>query len=356
MKNVRLFAALLPVMLVALGAYTSKSSSNRKSIMTPTATGAPYEVLVVADPEDFQNGVYDALHEVLTDDIPGLPQSEEFFKVSKTTSKDFTRSHRYCRNIIIVKIDRMFTQAKYKFSRDVYAAPQIVMTIQAPDIANFKQFLEKNGSGILSFFDKVEINREVDHLKRRHHPVIEEKVKEIFDCDINVPEDLRRMKTAKNFLWASTDRGERDMNFVIYSYPYTDANTFTPEYFFDKRDSVMQRNIPGPREGQYMTTTREFVKVRDAEVKGKYAQIARGLWDMKNYDMGGPFVSISRVDEKNQRVVVVEGFVYAPGDPKKGLMRRMEASLYTLKLPDEIEEENNNFKIDEIIINPDDEQ
>jgi hypothetical protein len=34
----------------------------------------------------------------------------------------------------------------------------------------------------------------------------------------------------------------------------------------------------------------------------------------------------------------------------------MEASLYTLKLPDEIDEENNNFKLDEIIINPDNEQ
>ena len=354
MKNVRFSAALLPVMLLALVSCTG-GSSNKKSIMTPTATGAPYEMLVVADPEDFQNGVYDALHEVLTDDIPGLPQSEEFFKVSKTTSRDFTRSHRYCRNIIIVKIDRMFTQAKYKFSRDVYASPQIVMTIQAPDIAGFKKFLEKSGGSILTFFDKVEINREVEHLKRSHHPVIEEKVQDIFGCDVYVPEDLRRMKTARNFLWASTDRGERDMNFVIYSYPYTDANTFTAEYFFDKRDSVMQRNIPGPREGQYMTTTREFVKVRDAEVKGKYAQIARGLWDMKNYDMGGPFVSISRVDEKNQRVIVVEGFVYAPGDSKKGLMRRMEASLYTLRLPDEIDEDTNNFKLEEITINPDDE-
>ena len=68
MKNVKLFAALLPVMFMALGSCTSKSS-NKKSILTPTATGAPYEMLVVADPEDFQNGVYDALHEVLTDDI-----------------------------------------------------------------------------------------------------------------------------------------------------------------------------------------------------------------------------------------------------------------------------------------------
>ena len=47
--------------------------------------------------------------------------------------------------------------------------------------------------------------------------------------------------------------------------------------------------------------------------------------------------------------------MYAPGDSKKCLMRRMEAALYTLKLPDEIDEETNNFKLEEITINPDDE-
>ena len=43
--------------------------------------------------------------------------------------------------------------------------------------------------------------------------------------------------------------GTGDQNFVIYSYPYTDKDTFTKEYFVHKRDSVMKINIPGAREG-----------------------------------------------------------------------------------------------------------
>ena len=61
--------------------------------------------------------------------------------------------------------------------------------------------------------------------------------------------------------------------------------------------------------------------------------------------MGGPFVSHARVDRPNGRVVVVEGFIYAPQKNKRELMRQMEAALYTLNLPQE-------QQIDEIVIGP----
>ena len=56
---------------------------------------------------------------------------------------------------------------------------------------------------------------------------------------------------------------------------------------------------------------------------------------MKDDCMGGPFVSHSRVDTEANKVLVVEGFVYAPEKMKRGLMRRLEGSLYTLMLPEE---------------------
>ena len=54
---------------------------------------------------------------------------------------------------------------------------------------------------------------------------------------------------------------------------------------------------------------------------------------MENDMMGGPFVSHSVVDETNNRVIVVEAFVYAAGQKKGKFIRKLEASLYTLKLP-----------------------
>lgn len=333
------------------GKKISRSVSNR-TILTPASSGIPYEVLVVADGEDFGNGVYEALREVLESDVPGLPQSEPSFSVSKVSVNDFHRTLRYCRNIILVNVDGIYSQGKIKFSRDVYASPQMVMTIQAKDAKQFKEFVTENGNTIIDFFTKAEMNREIELLKKKRNMFVAQRVDSIFDCEVWVPQELGKTKTAKNFFWAATNKGEKDMNFVIYSYPYTDVNTFTKEYFFAKRDSVMKRHIPGPNKNQYMTTAHSFVSVKDSEVRGEYAQIARGLWEMENYDMGGPFVSISRVDEKNQKVIVVEAFVYAPGDSKRNLMRRMEAALYTLTLPEEKEVAKFSYGIEEVTIVP----
>ena len=140
-------------------------------------------------------------------------------------------------------------------------------------------------------------------------------------------------KQGENFFWAGTNAATGDQNFVIYTYPYTDKNTFTKEYFVHKRDSVMKINIPGAREGMYMMTDSLMTDVRPISVQGEYALEVRGLWRIKGDFMGGPFVSHVRLDRANQQIVVSEIFVYSPDKMKRNLVRQMEASLYTLKLP-----------------------
>ena len=332
---------------------SQKKKKKKKALLTPTSAGSPYEILIVAEPSEFLNGCVDSLYNVLTDDLEGVSQSEPSFRVSKINTPNFSKMLRMCRNIITINVDgSTYTQCKFKVSRDVYAFPQIVMNIQAPDARKFKKFIIDNQDMLRDYFTRAEINREADLLEQNHNIFVQQKVKEMFGSDIWVPAELSKTKVGRNFLWASTNRVEKDMNFVIYSYPYRDSRTFTDKYFIRKRDSVLGANIPGPRDGQHMETTQPFVEFSEETVHGSYAQIARGLWDISNYDMGGPFVSMARVDEKNQRVVVVEGFVYNPNKPKRDLIRRLEAALYTLRLPDELDLEKYVFDLDEITIAP----
>jgi hypothetical protein len=52
---------------------------------------------------------------------------------------------------------------------------------------------------------------------------------------------------------------------------------------------------------------------------------------MRNGALGGPFVSLTRVDTVSRKVVVGEGFVYSPSADKRDLVRQMEAVLRTLR-------------------------
>jgi len=331
---------------------------NRKSVFTPTSAGSPYEVLLVGGAEDFRTGAVDSLYAVLTDDVAGVAQSEPSFKVSRINQGDLSKTLRLCRNIIQIKIDpAMYTTAKFRYQRDVYAAPQIIATIQAHDVNQFKEFVSDNHDMIIDFFTRAELNRQIDILRDDHQPHVNEAVKKIFGCEIWAPVELTKVITGRNFVWARCERFvkrvEQELNIVVYSYPYRDLNTFTDTYFTRKRDSVMKANIPGPREGQYMMTTKGFNIVTDETVHKHYAQIVRGLWNIKDYDMGGSFVSVSRVDEENQRVIVAEAFVYYPNHPKRDVLRKLEAALYTLRLPDELHLQKFSYDLDEIIITPD---
>lgn len=338
-------------------AQKAKASKKKKPLFTPTSAGAPFEILVVAGTDDFANGAYDSLYAVLTDDLPGVAQSEPMFKIHKVAEAAFSKTLRLCRNIIEIDINKsMYSTCKFKVSKNMYAAPQILMRIQAPDAHSFKKYVADNRDVITDYFVTSELNHQVELLRNDHNKRVEELVKNMFGSEIWVPTELTRIKTGRQFLWAANERFkdnvELDLNFVIYSYPYRDVRTFTDEYFVRKRDSVMKANVPGPRDGMYMKTTTPFVLFENTELHKGYAQIVRGLWDIEGYDMGGPFVSVARVDEKNQRVVVVEGFVYYPNHAKRDYIRRLEAALYTLRLPDELDLDNFNYLLDEITVKP----
>ena len=328
--------ALMALVLFSCGGNEKKGG---KSLFTPVSSGRPYEMLVVIDKGMWERPAGRALFDVLASDVPGLPQPERSFRISQIIPSKFDRGFRIFRNIIDVDIQPIYTQPKLKYSRDSYASPQMIMTIQAPDEQSFEEFVAKNRQVIVDFFTKAEMNRQINLLKEKYSPVVAAKVGSIFGCDVRIPAELERYKEGKDFLWASSDNNSTNtsLNFVIYSYPYTDKNTFTKDYFVHKRDSVMKINIPGAREGQYIQTDADYVDVKDFAVKGEYAFEARGLWYMENDMMGGPFVSHARVDRPNGRVVVVEGFVYAPEKKKRDLMRKLEAALYTLNLPQEQE-------------------
>lgn len=328
-------------------------STNKKKLLMPNASGLPYEMLVVMPDDQWERPLGRAVFNVLDTDVPGLPQSERSFRITRIDPSAFNSNmFRIMRNVIKVDIQNIYTQPKFKFARNVYSYPQMVMTLQAPDEASLAEYVNENAQSILDFFTKAEMNREIENLREEHNPEVSRLAKEILGVDVWVPWEVNKIKQGKDFLWASTNTGKKDMSIVLYSYPYKDKNTFTLEYFLNKRDSVMKVNIPGGREGSYMTTQRDYVYVKDATVQGKYAQVARGLWRVQGDRMGGPFVSHSRVDEVNGRIIVAEAFIYAPESLKRDLMRRMEAALYTLQLPQTEKVSNLAYNLEEIVIEP----
>lgn len=334
MRNNAFSCALL--LCSAILMFTSCGSK----FATPSSSGRPYEVLVIVDDSLWQRPAGRALFNVLDTDIPGLPQPERSFHISQAPPKRFNQVLNIFRNIIIVDINpQAYTTTKMRYSRDVYAQPQVVLTIQSPSEKDFAAYVERNTQSIIDFIVKMEMNRLVKELEKKHSEVVSALAQDIFDCQLWAPGEIKSSKRGKDFFWTSSNTASSLVNICMYSYPYEGPATFNKKYVLHKRDSVMKTNIPGSKPHMYMATDTLCTTIRPMVIKDSYALETRGLWIMKHDGMGGPFVSHSRVDTLNNRVVVAEGFVFAPEKMKRGLIRRLEGSLYTLCLPGEQQRE-----------------
>lgn len=317
------------VMLLILGACSS--GPVRKQ-----ATGFAYEVVVVMDKADWSAPAGEAIKSELTSDIPGLPQSEPALKITYVTPDQFNGLLTYVRNILIVRIDKsIYTKVSLSYEKNRWAQNQEVVTLTAPNADDILAYVKENPRNIVNFFVKVEMNRAMGQLQKEYSTLVMDTLKNKFDIMLNVPANMTYFKDTTDFFWTSNNANTGRTDLLVYTFPYTDPSTFTAEYLIAKRDSVLKVNLPGSFPESYMATDTIGVQYTPITVNGKYCGEMRGLWKMVGDMMGGPFVSHVRLDEKNNRVVVVEGFVFAPETDKRNFIRRIEAALYTLRLPGE---------------------
>lgn len=326
---------LICLVFVLLATLTACQDST--SYVTPTSSGRAYEMLVVIDRDMYERPAGRALHDALTSDVPGLPQPEGNFRIMTIAMKNFDRTFKMFRNIIVVDIDETrYTQTKFKYVRDVNAAPQVILTIQSPSESEFADFVYQHGAIITDFFVRAELNRGIKELEHTFSPRVARKAEEMFGCKICVPTSIDAIKEGEDFFWASESQNNQ-LNFCMYSYPYVSSDIFNDEYFVHKRDSVMEKNIPGSKEGMHMATQyykdHYMVESQHLSVRNTFCQQVRGLWHITHDNMGGPFISHVRVDTVNHKVIVAEGFVYKPNESKRNQIRSLESALYTLQLP-----------------------
>ncbi|MEL7161115.1 MAG: DUF4837 family protein, partial [Bacteroidota bacterium] len=94
---------------------------------------------------------------------------------------------------------------------------------------------------------------------------------------------------------------------------------------------------------EYISSTlaNTYMKVNDTdlplftsntELNGAFAIEGRGIWEMENDFQAGPFISYLINDEKGRQLILVDGFVLAPGEKKREFMGEVEQVLRTAEV------------------------
>ena len=243
-----------------------------------------------------------------------------------------------------------YTHVQAKKSRDVWSKPQAMLRIQAPGEEEFLEYWRTHGETVREWFVQEELARQIRFYRANTNKEARARL-HTRGYDMLIPEDFMLImdtcltvnSEAVQVLWCCNNKGPMRKDLMVFSYPYTAQEQFSNESVIAMRNAVegelVTAQVPGSHMGteykHFPPVSRPVAALRDT-VGGFYAIETRGLWKILDGEaMGGPFVSLTRLDPVNGRVVTAEAFLFAAGQKKRNAMRQLEAVLYTLEMPNE---------------------
>lgn len=327
-----LLLSLLTLLSLLLVTSCDKGTGGRSTLL-PNISGAAGEVILTMSSGVINDPFGGMFKGILEEEYPMIPQSEPLFTVVMVPTSSFSNIFKSHRNIIIVKVGEEFEKAQIVPQRDVWAAPQLVLNVVGPTYPAIEELLKKDKDKLVQMIEQAERDRVVQNATKYEAEGLRDLINKKFDVSMIFPKGYVLRLDTTNFVWVSSETPTTSQGVFIYEYPYTDPNTFTAEYLINKRDEFLKKHVPGPTEGSYMITETIIPPTFQALMfKNRYFGQVRGLWDVQNHAMGGSFISLTTVDEANNRVITVDGYVFAPKLKKRNYMRQVEALLLNIKV------------------------
>ena len=323
----RLSLNFLAIVLIA-----TSCNEDQKGLKVPS-TGKPSEILVVSEKALWKSSAGDSIRAFFKTPIIGLPQPEPLYKIAQVEEDEFNRVLQSHRNIFIINIDSSISKPLVEIRRDIWAAPQRVVKITASTIEDIKSSFAEKQSEIVNFYDNAEIERIQTLYSKSVNIKTSEAIRDRFNLSMKVPADYYLAVNKENFIWLRREANRISQGLLIYTYPYTDTLAFNPAKIQSVRNQFTELYVPGPSDSSYMVVADEYISpvVRTINLKGERAVEMRGLWEVRKDFMGGPFVSYTFVDKKNNLVVTLDGYVYAPNEAKRDFLKQVQAILLSFE-------------------------
>jgi hypothetical protein len=295
--------------------------------------GAPYEVVVVCKNSVWESSAGDTLRYILQQPVPTNNQYEPLFDVLRVAPDNFKNLLERHRNVLKLLVDPTVENTGIGVQYDVTSKPQIVILAQAPTEEDMSTLLAENAENLVQVLEAAERDRTIDLGKRYGAKELEDAIREKFGVTMHIPKGYLLRSSAEDFLWASYEYPTASQGFFVYSYPYKGKESLSLKSLLAARNKFAAK-IPGPSDGSYMTTLGEYEPdYRMMRIEGRLWVEMRGLWDVANDFMGGPFVSFSTVDTATNRVFTIDCYVYSPKLGKRNFLRQLEHLVYMTQFP-----------------------
>ncbi|HKK10028.1 MAG TPA: DUF4837 family protein [Bacteroidales bacterium] len=311
-----------------------KESDERR---LPNSVGASSEILVVMNEGLWKGDPGKTVREFFHQDVPALPQVEPRFSTANINLTALTRKmFKKHRNLFIVDIDEKYDAASISNKKDVWAVPQRYIRVNAPDLSTFLEAFNKNKDGFMQLFHNSEIRRVQRVFESGEDVTMQNKLMRNRGISLTIPRGFFIAKDLNQFMWIRKETREFSQALLIHFENYRETTQFDRGEIIRRRNQMTRDHVPGPTEGSYMRISDDVSpQMERTTFNGDFAVLTRGLWEVENGFMGGPFMSYTFVDEKNSRLITLDSYVYAPGQEKRDKLLQLEAIMKTFKVVEE---------------------
>jgi len=322
---------MLKKILLSVILFTTLISCYKNDKVTlVSSTGRINHVLIVIKNSDWQNEIGDALREIITQPVLGLPQEENQFSINHVAPETFNQLFKRTRNIMFIGFDK---ESKFYENNNIYANPQTTLTILGKDKEDLIRNINTHKEEIISTFKKNDLALYQNKLKKESYNRKTFTTFNSLNFSLRIPSSYKQVEDDGDFLWFRNTITKGLLNIIAYEIPKSPNKTFDLDYIIKYRDSIGKTRIPGQFENTYMKTEPQFRPItKELKLANHNALESRGLWIIEGDYMGGPFISYTIDDEKNNRLLVIEGFSYSPSTKKRDFVFELEAILKTLQI------------------------
>lgn len=315
---------------IAILVACKDSGNGKNERIVAESNGRLNNLSVVISNDLWEGSIGENLRKKLAAPVDGLPQQEPLFSLNQIPPKAFDGFVTRNRTFLYVK---EANEPQLEIVKDTFARPQTGIYVMAPTEGGINKLINDNTDKIISTLKNTEITEQQRRIGKSLKN--DEKLKETLGVKMKFPTAYRYAKNEDDFFWIRKDIPHGSMEILVYEVPMKviDSDTNVIGNIIKMRDSIGKQYIPGPSEGTFMITEEAYAPyLFESEIDGKFAYETKGTWEVKGAFMAGPFINYAVKDEKNNRYVILEGFVFRPSNTKRDHMFELESILKSAKI------------------------
>ena len=288
-------------------------------------------IAVLIDDQLWKGEIGDSIRNKFASPVIGLPEEEPLFNINQYSIKLLEGTRAKNRNsLVIEKGNKQF----FKIQKNQFRTPQNTIYISGKSIQDIIDTLEVHSSEIIDLVRYTEIleNQRVNDTVLQNTQRITKK----FRIALHLPKEYRYVMQRRRFMWLKKEITGGSNSILIYEVPISAIPPYSNSTAINKiirlRDSIGNLYIHGTARNTRMITEEAyspyFSKVK---FNTKKAFETRGTWEMENDFMSGPFINYCIFDYTRGRILILEGFCYAPSKEKRDLMFELESIIKSVQ-------------------------